>query len=433
MLSNILILLFIILFTYLFIKKDKLAIFLIILLLPTYLIRLNFFNIPTTFLELMIISSIFGFLYQIVKFRPDIRFYKFLLPIVFLFITTIVSIKASDNSIAALGVFKAYFLEPILFFIIFINKFKTEKELNLIINILGISVLYLSIYAIFQKITGVGIPDTDKTWILEPTRRVTSFFQYPNALGLYISPIVVLYIGRIKMFFNKGKIKENKLYFIFNIFVIIFGFLSVLFASSEGGLVAIIVSTLFILFLYSKEKLRFILILLITISTLFFIPKTQKIIDTKIFLKDYSGKVRTTMWVETKNMIKDNFILGAGLSNYKNKIQKYKANKAMETFLYPHNIILNFWSEIGLFGLLIFILILYRFFRKCFLLKNKNKLFSVAISATMFSLIVHGLVDVPYFKNDLSILFWIIIGLIIIIEKIDDNEIEVIKNVLILR
>jgi len=29
----------------------------------------------------------------------------------------------------------------------------------------------------------------------------------------------------------------------------------------------------------------------------------------------------------------------------------------------------------------------------------------------MIVLLVHGLVDTPYFKNDLSVLFWLIIGL----------------------
>ena len=40
------------------------------------------------------------------------------------------------------------------------------------------------------------------------------------------------------------------------------------------------------------------------------------------------------------------------------------------------------------------------------------------LMATMVALLVHGLVDVPYFKNDLSVLFWLIVGSLIILEKI---------------
>jgi hypothetical protein len=31
--------------------------------------------------------------------------------------------------------------------------------------------------------------------------------------------------------------------------------------------------------------------------------------------------------------------------------------------------------------------------------------------AAMVAIIIYGLVDVPYFKNDLSVLFWTILGL----------------------
>lgn len=36
---------------------------------------------------------------------------------------------------------------------------------------------------------------------------------------------------------------------------------------------------------------------------------------------------------------------------------------------------------------------------------------SAAALASMAALLVHGLVDVPYFKNDLAVLFWILISL----------------------
>jgi len=40
-----------------------------------------------------------------------------------------------------------------------------------------------------------------------------------------------------------------------------------------------------------------------------------------------------------------------------------------------------------------------------------SRRFFLALGAAMIVLLVHGLVDTPYFKNDLSVLFWLIIGL----------------------
>lgn len=427
MFLNFCILIFVVIFTLFSIRRDKFSIFLIIFLLPTYLIRFNFFDIPTTLLEIMLLSLFLSFLYQIIKDRIDIKFYGFFLILIFLLIISSISLKVSDNSFQSLGIFKSYIIEPVLFFIIIINKLKTKKDFNILIDVLGFSVIYLSIYAIFQKITGIGISKDDPSWTISSSRRVTSFFTYPNALGLYIAPIVSLYIGKFLEFIKNKKLQKNKFLFIFNISVIILGILSVFFARSEGAIVAIILSILFISFLHIKDKLNFLFATIIIGTILFFIPKTQSFLYNKVLLNDYSGKIRYQMWVETKNMLKDNFIFGAGLNNYQNKIQPYKLNKNYETFLFPHNIILNFWCEFGFFGLILFIFIFFIFFKKCYLLKEKNKIISIAICSSIFSLIIHGLVDVPFFKNDLSILFWTLISLAIIFEKIDDNKIEIIK------
>lgn len=46
---------------------------------------------------------------------------------------------------------------------------------------------------------------------------------------------------------------------------------------------------------------------------------------------------------------------------------------------------------------------------------NKERILTLASTCAMIALLVYGLVDVPYFKNDLAILFWIIVGIVIVI------------------
>jgi len=117
------------------------------------------------------------------------------------------------------------------------------------------------------------------------------------------------------------------------------------------------------------------------------------------------------MWEETSEMLNDNFIFGSGINGYQEVMQKYHINNYFDIFLYPHNLFLNFWVEIGLFGLIIFIIIFYKFFKNCYNYRKNNKDYSLFLIISLISLIIHGLVDVPYFKNDLSILFWLIIML----------------------
>jgi O-antigen ligase len=162
----------------------------------------------------------------------------------------------------------------------------------------------------------------------------------------------------------------------------------------------------------------------------------------KILLQDFSGQIRRTIWSETWIMLKDRPILGAGLAGYQKTIVPYhhyniwigKTMQPVEIYLYPHNILFNFWSELGLFGLAVFVLILIKYFYLAIknirskdqeikrsvisnnrLLITDYRLLSLSLLCIMVVILIHGLVDVPYFKNDLSVMFWLFIGILTII------------------
>lgn len=422
MITSLFCLVFIALYSFLFIKRPKIALIFILLLLPTYLIRLHIFFLPTTFLELMIIGSTFGYLFKLIKDRTDIKFYSFLLPIFILLSIALFSAKISNETIPALGIFRAYFLEPIFLFVLFINNFKTKKDISIILNTLGVLTIYVSIYAIFQKITGIGI--INPYWANEETRRVTSFFEYPNSIGLLIAPIVTIFITKTILDFKniiKNNIftKDN----IFNFSVIILGLLSIFFAQSGGAMIGIFAAITFLIFIKSKNKLNVFLIYTIMFIGLFSLPITTKPLQKTLFLGDYSGQIRLQMWSETITMLSNNIIFGGGLNNFKDALIPYHNKTFFDLYLFPHNIILNFWSEIGLFGLITIIFIIFKFYKKIFIFRNKEPVYAIALSTGMVALLIHGFFDVPYFKNDLAILFWIIISIAVIIEKIDDNEV----------
>ncbi len=312
---------------FLFLKNQKLSVLGVILFLPLYLIRLSIFNLPTTFLELYLLGIFIGYFYKIVRYRIDIKFYNLLTAIIFLLIASVISVKISNHSLAAFGIWRAFIFEPIIYFIIFINTFSTKKHLEVIIKTLGITCLYLSIYAIFQKITGIGIATEDPTWTDFTTRRVTSIFPYPNALSLFISPIVTLFLFRIitnLKSFKFKKFKQEILPFlknnIFNLSVFVIGFLATLFTKSSGALIGIVASIFIYIFIISKNKLRTFLIYFIALIFILTFPPTFDFVNEKILFNNYSGNIRLQMWSETMSMLKHHFITGGGLKNFKGAI-----------------------------------------------------------------------------------------------------------------
>ncbi len=435
------------------------AVFLILALLPSYLIRFELLGIPMTALEAMILIIFLvwlfkNFQFSIYNFQSIFKFsifkqYKLLIISCFLFlISATVGMFVSPDLREAAGIWKAYFIEPILFFVVLISEFRGAKDFKFIVSALSISAFYISIYAILQRFFGAPIP---APWQLE--MRITSIFSYPNAVGLFLAPIVPLLLAivipakagiqKIQPMDSPIKLGNDRVMRIFLLLVCVLSVFSIYFAKTEAALVALAAGLFFFLLFYNK-KTRLVLILFIILlsvfSFLFLASDLFVSIQKKLLFKDWSGFVRTTMWSETWQMLKDRPIFGAGLAGYQTAILPYHKAQWMEIFLYPHNIIFNFWSELGLSGLISFVAIVILFFwnlfGNCKLSRRKvgipteasgkienlkdaqsHRGLLLVMVSSMIVLLVHGLVDVPYFKNDLSVLFWTIIALPIIVKN----------------
>ena len=73
------------------------------------------------------------------------------------------------------------------------------------------------------------------------------------------------------------------------------------------------------------------------------------------------------------------------------------------------------WVELGIIGLISLIGLISSIF--LFVRKNKNDIFTLAATSGLLTMFLHGLVDVPYFKNDLAILTWLLVAVIVIVDK----------------
>ena len=273
---------------------------------------------------------------------------------------------------------------------------------------------------------------------------------------------------------NQNSIKNNqnkKINIILILTTIFTSFLAILFARSEGALIGLLISMFIMLLFWTTNKQSqpwlkkipqvltgSILILIITSSFIYLkiVPEYKyfnsnssalNYITDKSMLKDFSGEVRKQQWKETWNMLGQNpkiFFLGSGLSNYQSTVtpfhqegiffnkdrdkdfrrkivlfdENYKAKywRPVEIYMYPHNLILNFWTELGLAGTLLFIWIIIKFIYQGIKIiqssNNTNKYLGIGLIGAMIVIIVHGIVDVPYFKNDLAIMFWIFIAML---------------------
>ena len=79
------------------------------------------------------------------------------------------------------------------------------------------------------------------------------------------------------------------------------------------------------------------------------------------------------MFQETLQMLEDHPIWGGGLANYQNAIQPYHhPSHVYEIYLYPHHFVLNFWTELGLLGMLSVFLLIVKYFANYLKAKKVN-------------------------------------------------------------
>ncbi len=395
------------------------------LLLPTYLIRFRIGPLPTTFLEIFF-WIVFLVQHQKILFSTFSSLFSqhrslFIAITLFLLAATI-SVFTSIDTRAALGEWKAFYVEPVILFFILITSIKTKKHVdNILLSLISLSIL-TSALAIYQHFTGWLVPYA--FWANHDTYRVTAWYGFPNGVGLFLAPIIPLAIYRIQ------QSRTEKTRFIIPILMIPASLLAILFAKSTGGLIGIAAGIGVLLLLCKKTRLPASIVGVVALITLFALPKDNPI-RQELLMQDRSGQIRVSMWGEAAELLSDRPILGAGLASYAERVAPYHTTvngEGIEIFHHPHNIFLTMWVNLGLLGLVGFVWILVWFYKSAI---NYSRLHTeppdlvgvatVSLSpyllASMTTLLVTGLVDSPYIKNDLAMFFWLLPALMIITTK----------------
>ncbi len=363
----------------------------IAVLLPTYLIRFELLGVPLNVLDLIIVG---GFGYCLIH-HHGLRVTRiFGFSSITLLLIGIIAILVSDHPMDALGIYKSYLVAPMMVGAMIQTA---RPKLQLLIQAFGASVLFIGAIALLQWITGYGVPSPWNVGGIDV--RMTSIYDYPNAVGLFCAPIVALSLAWL--------LHERSARW-FHAMVVLIGCLAIGLSQSDGAVLAVLVASGFTL-LFTKYRYWVIGLGVASMCVALLVPLTR----SKLLLQDTSGEVRQALWQGTVNLLRDRPLLGAGLANFPDVYAEYKLDRHVELLLYPHNLLLDFWVEFGLLGALWIVLVLVHFFMRGIhsLRTGEHRAHSIVILTGMTALVAYGLVDVPYFKNDLAVVFWSLLAL----------------------
>jgi O-antigen ligase len=131
-----------------------------------------------------------------------------------------------------------------------------------------------------------------------------------------------------------------------------------------------------------------------------------------------SNLSRFAIWIPALRVIRAHPLAGIGLDQFLYQPDSYGIpNTRFQTVSHPHNWILDTCLRLGIWGLLLMIatMVVYMVAAIRAYAGRKGTVLGaiiLALIAGMTDHIVHGLVDMAYFSQDLALTFWMLLGLL---------------------
>jgi len=389
------------------IRYSRWALAVTVACMPLYVVRYRIGPIPTTLLEDLILITIGLYVagrLQTRDWRPARTSLE--IPIALLLIAGLVGIAISPDHVGAVGIYRAYFIEPIALFYVAIDLLGTPQEFRVVL-------IGFAIGATVFALMNLG------AWAIALARHEPihsgdapeALYTSPNAVAMFLEPPLAIAAG----FALYAEDRRNRRV---AIVCLVFLLAALVFTLSRAGLLTLSVLALVAVITMPNRRVKAVLLggALIGGFAVAQIPivheRLARQLDPNYNFNTFEGRLQ--IWSDTLHMLRDHPIFGAGLRAYTQVMAPYVTGNRIPE-LYPHNVFLAMWSELGLLGLVAFVillgLLLWRGWRGFYAAHGLLRPLLWGTSAAFVAIAVHGLFDTPYYKNDLSVEFWIVAAL----------------------
>jgi O-antigen ligase len=368
--------------------------------LPLYVVRWRVGPLPTTLLETLILILVAGYLVTLWTERrlPAART-AYDIPIALLLVAGLIGIAVAPDHIRALGIYRAYFVEAIACFYIAVDLLRTRDDLRTVLLVAAAGSCVMAI----GQIASFGIVLAQHKLQLgdAPSFLNTS----ANAVAMYLEPPLAFALG-FTVFPSRPK---ERLIGAAVLTVLLVA--DILTLSRASYLAMAILAVVLVLSLQSG---RWRLWAVAALGALGLAVLEIPIVNQRLLDLAHSVTNRTTLYRETFEMLSQRPIQGAGISGFATRVAPFRP-PSLPVHIYPHDMWLTTWSELGLLGLLSFAAIFFGLlWRGARSLPHASDIYRPILWGAVGALVlytVHGLFDSPYWKNDLSVEFWLLAAL----------------------
>lgn len=394
-------------FAVIFYRRPIWAAAFVLFLLPVYLLKIGHW--PATLLELLL--WVFFLCWAVKKsravdgFRNFIRsLYDFFGPaylvgVVLIIVGTVIGAVLSVDWRIGAGIWKSWIIEPVIFSLILSDVVKNRQEMKCLITGFCLAVVTAAVAGLIYKISGRLTFDG----------RLTGWYLSPNHLAMFLAPGLILTIWQITaagkkiiraLWFGAAAAVAAALYLTF----------------SYGAWLGTGAAAMLVLFYRWRDLAKETKIIIgLALAAVFLLVVAGEYGGEKFFdlWRDNrsSWQSRMMIWRSAVKILADNWIWGIGpglFQAYYLEYQRFFAVSYLEWAApQPHNLFLAWWLAGGLMGVAGFAILTAVYFKIFFLAEQKQPL-AIFLAAVFVYILVHGLADTPYWKNDLALVFWFI-------------------------
>lgn len=234
--------------------------------------------------------------------------------------------------------------------------------------------------------------------------------QSANWVAFLVTPAAIISFARG---FSIRRLKGRD--FWFSVIVFLLCAVVLFFVESYGAFAAVFFGITLYLFreLPFKKFLIALLIVLVAGGGLYLLQKNSykyQIISGETEHKfENSVVLRGDIYKMDWHIISTRPIMGVGLNQYQSYFRANQRKVLDKTFIeeqvppHAHNFFLSFWTNLGIFGFLAMIILIVSVFWRSRFLPSNAAVFALA------GMMVHGLIDSYYWKQETSYIFWMVI------------------------
>ena len=328
------------------------------------------------------------------------------LGVFFFLLLSLFSLTVSENFGVSAREFRVVVLESSLFYLLLREVPQDKGELWRIVDGLVAAAVIVSLYGLFQYFF------TADVITVEGVRRIRGVYSSPNNLSLFLGRVLPLILA-VSLF---GAARHRRLaYGAASLPMVVCLFLTF---SRGAWLLGVPVAVLFLGLMRGRRAFGAALggvgVAILALLPLAGLERITSLLSTQ----EGTTQRRLALWKAALQMIRDHPLFGVGLDNFLYQYPRYMLPEAWQEpdLSHPHNLILDWWTRLGVLGVVALIWLEVAFFKAALRLYRDledegMRILSLGLMASMVDFLAHGLVDNSYFLVDLAFIFCLTLGL----------------------